>query len=311
MNALRWKIAASAESQRAATRTAPMMSLLDTWALAAQMRAFLSPGNAGGAVFSTQQKRAVAVATDLDEAAAALARRLISPDELPRYERFIEMYTREHPVENLDLVRAPVVELWSQQAGTHIQLIDSMGTIPEAMADISERLQIYNDTLPSQTVWKTQLALRESGYSGTDFRSALTQLDERLTQISTAADTAPGVVHGAITDVRQSALEMLDRLDASSARLTQALGTERAALAADVSTERKALLSAADDERKAITQDAARISDQVVKSSGMEMRHLAREALLLLIVLTIVVLGLPFAAGYLLGRARHRARSRS
>src|SRR2546430_4833547 len=32
-NALRWKIGAAAESQRAATRLAPMMALLDTWAL--------------------------------------------------------------------------------------------------------------------------------------------------------------------------------------------------------------------------------------------------------------------------------------
>jgi hypothetical protein len=42
----------------------------------------------------------------------------------------------------------------------------------------------------------------------------------------------------------------------------------------------------------------------VVKSAGEQARSLAREVLLLLIVLAIVVLGLPFAAGYLVGRAR-------
>ena len=49
---------------------------------------------------------------------------------------------------------------------------------------------------------------------------------------------------------------------------------------------------------------AARIADQVVKASGEQARRLAREVLLLLSVLAIVVLGLPFAAGYLVGRAR-------
>ena len=54
----------------------------------------------------------------------------------------------------------------------------------------------------------------------------------------------------------------------------------------------------------AIARDAARIADQVVKSSGEQARYLARQVLLLLIVLAIVVLGLPFAAGYLVGRAQ-------
>jgi hypothetical protein len=41
-----------------------------------------------------------------------------------------------------------------------------------------------------------------------------------------------------------------------------------------------------------------------VNDTGQQVRYLAREALLLLIVLVIVVLGLPFAAGYLVGRTR-------
>src|SRR5438067_1440646 len=74
--ALRWKIAAATESQRAASRISPMMSLLDTWALTAQMRAFLSPGQAGGELFGSHQETAVALAGELDKEAQALARRL-------------------------------------------------------------------------------------------------------------------------------------------------------------------------------------------------------------------------------------------
>ena len=43
----------------------------------------------------------------------------------------------------------------------------------------------------------------------------------------------------------------------------------------------------------------------MVKETGAQLRELAAEVLLLLIVLAVVVLGLPFIAGYLLGRARH------
>jgi DNA-binding transcriptional MerR regulator len=303
-NALRWKIGAAAESQRAATRLAPMMALLDTWALASQMQQLLSPGGAGGALFGSHQEVALTAASELDEGAQNLARRLIAPGEFAQYQQFVATYTREHPLRNLQFVRASVVELWSQRSGAGTRLVDSIGTIPEAMEDVSERTRIASEALTLQTIWRTELALRESGFSQSEIRAALRQLDERLAKVSAAAESAPQLVQEAVADVRQSLINVLHRVDASAASILETLRSERAALSADVRTEREAVVMAADAERKAIAQDAARIADQIVKSSGEQARSLAREVLLLLIVLAVVVLGLPFAAGYLVGRAR-------
>jgi DNA-binding transcriptional MerR regulator len=303
-NALRWKIGATAESQRAATRLAPMMALLDTWALASQMQQFLSQGRAGGALFGSHQEAALTVASELDGGAQNLARRLIAPGEFEQYQQFVATYTSEHPLTSLEFVRASVVELWSQRSGAGARLVDSIGTIPEAMEDVSERTRIASEALTLQTIWRTELALREAGYARSDIRAALKQLDERLAKVSAAAESAPQLVHEAVADVRQSVIELLHRVDSSAASILETLRTERAALSADVRSEREAVVTAADAERKAIAQDAARIADQVVKSAGEQARTLAREVLLLLIVLAIVVLGLPFAAGYLVGRAR-------
>ena len=111
-------------------------------------------------------------------------------------------------------------------------------------------------------------------------------------------------MHETIAEVRRSVLDALERVDSSSARMIAALRTEREALAADVRIERQAIVTAADAQRRALAQDAATIAERVVRSSGDEARRLAREVLALMIVLAVVVLGLPFAAGYLLGRAR-------
>jgi hypothetical protein len=303
-NTLRWKIVAAAESQRAATQIAPMMSVLDTWTLALQMKAFMSPGNAGAALFGRHQNTALAVVSELADDADALAKRLIPPGEFDRYRKFADAYTREHPLENLQFVRPSVVELWSRETRADVKLVDSLGTIPEAMADVASRLQMYSDTLPSRAMWRTQLALRESGYSRSDVRAALAQLDNRLAGLSAAADTAPDLVHGVVADVRRSVDLVLDRLDASSAALIKALDVERAALSTTVRTEREAVTGAVDAQRTAIALDAGRIADQVVRSAGEQVRHLAREVLLLLIVMFLMALGLPFAAGYLVGRAR-------
>ena len=309
-NTLRWEIAAVGESRRAATRMAPMMSLLDTWAFAAQLQAFTAEGAPGGALFGVHQQAVRAVADKYANDAEVLARRLVAPGELGGYQKFVGEYVRAHPLQDLTFARASVIDLWSREKSADTRLVDTLGTIPEAMADADDRLQIYGDTVPSQLMRKTQLALREAGYSRADVQSSLRQLDERLARLSAVAESTPELVHGAEAQVRQSLREVLDRLDASTARTIAALSTQRTALFADLQSEREAVLAAMDVQRKALAQDASRIADQVVKSSGEQVRYLAGEVLLLLIVLALVVLGLPFVAGYLVGRARHGRRRR-
>jgi preprotein translocase subunit SecE len=137
-------------------------------------------------------------------------------------------------------------------------------------------------------------------------QAALKQLDDRLERLTAAAESAPELVHGAEAEFRKSLREVLDRLDADSAGTVATLRTERAALFADLQAERVAVVAAVDVQRKAFAQDAAQVADRVVRTSGEEIRRLTLEVLLLLMVLAMVLLGLPFAAGYLVGRARHR-----
>jgi hypothetical protein len=303
-NTLRWEIAAVAESRRAATRMAPMMTLLDTWALAEQMKAFTAPGAAGGALFGTHQQAVREVSDGYADDAEGLARRLIAPGEFADYQKFVDQYTREHPLEDLTFTRASVVELWSRTQAANTRLIDSLGTIPEAMADAADRMQIYGDTVPAEITRKMQLALREYG-SKSDVQASLQRLDERLERLTEVAQTTPALVHGAEAQVRQSVREVLQGLEASQRAATEALHTERAALFTDLQSEREALVAAVDVQRRAAAADASRVAGEVVKSSGEQVRALARDVLSLLIVLAVVMLGLPFAAGYLVGRARH------
>jgi len=303
-NALRWKIAATTESRQAATQIAPMMAVLDTWTLAVQMQEFMTPGAPGGQLFGHHQQLAVSTANELQAKAESLARQLIAPGDFGRYQQFVDTYTREHPLQSLEFLRPSVVEAWTQQAGAEIKLVDSLGTIPEAVTDASERVQILSDTLAAQTMWQTQLALRQSRFTGDDVQAALKHLDERLAHLSTLADNAPQLVHDAITDVRGSVIDVLKHVDASTASMIVALRNERVALADTVQREREAIFKEADAQRKDIVLDAARLSDRIVTSSGREVRRLVRQTLLLLILLAVVVLGMPFAAGYIVGRGQ-------
>ncbi len=159
---------------------------------------------------------------------------------------------------------------------------------------------MYGDTAPSQILWRTQLAALESGISRRDIEGALQRLDERLARISALADSAPALVHDTVRDVRE-------QLDASWPEMMRSIRTERMQLSAAVQTEREAAMKALDAQRAAVTADVARIANQLIADAGEQVRRAVREALLLVIVLAVVILGLPFTAGYLVGRARRKS----
>jgi hypothetical protein len=303
-NTLRWEVGASTQSVRAAMQLAPMMSFLDTWALALQMREFFAEGNAGGSLFGSHQEAVRALADLQAVSADNLARRIIAPKEFRKYQTFVQDYVLRYPIQDLQFAREPIVDLWSRETGSEVKLVDSLGTIPEAMSDFADRLQIYSDTLPSQTLWKTQLALRDSGYSRLDLSKELSELDRRFERMAAVAENAPALVHDSVRDVRQTLLTIIDKLNQSSQAMILALHDERVALTADVRSERATALVAVDEQRKALAIDAAKLSNQLLTTAGQELRRLAREVILLLVLFSLVVLGLPFAAGYLVGRGR-------
>jgi hypothetical protein len=276
----------------------PMMGLLDTWALSIQMSEYLASGT-GRTLFGTRQAAAVTLAAELAREAEDLARRLTTPDEFQKDQQFIDAYARAHPIESLEFARASVVDLWSREAGAQTKLVDSLGTVPEALADVGDRVRMYGDTGPEQVLWQAELAAQESGIGSKDLKAALQRLDERIGRLYAMVDATPKLVDGVVRDAGK-------RFDTSWDEVMRDVRGEGTTLSDSVSAERQAAVSALDAERAAVAADAARIADQVVKDAGEQVRRLVREALLLVIALTLIMLGVPFAAGYFVGRARHR-----
>jgi hypothetical protein len=306
---LRWEVGVIESSRNAEMQLAPMMSLLDTWALALQLQAFVGEGGPGGKLFGTHQSAVRELTDNYADGAQSLAHSLLTAPELADYQSFVTDYVHAHPLQDLRFTRASVLTEWSRVKGAESSLLDEVGTIPQALVDTTQRLQIYGDTVPLQSMRRTQLALRESGYTPEDVRAAMARLDARLERLTVVAESAPELVRGAEAELRESLREVIGRLDATQRATTAALSTQRVALFADIQEMRDATIAAVDVQRKALTADAGRIGDQLVRTSGEQVRRLTREALLLILLLALVLLGLPFAAGYLVGRARSTVRA--
>jgi len=301
---LRWQLGVLTTARGAELQLAPLMSLLDTWALALQLQAFVAEGGAGGALFGAHQAAVREITGNYAEGAQSLAHTLLKPNELVEYQSFVSDYVHGHPLQDLRLARPSVVTEWSRAKGAESSLLDEVGTIPQALADTSQRMQIFGDTVPTQAMRGTQLMLREAGYGPTEVQASLARLDQRLERLTAVAESSPELLRDAEDEFRATLREVFQRLDATQRASMTALHAERVALFADIQEQREAVLASLDTQRKALTADAGRIANQLVRTSAEEARHLTFEALAFLIVLALVVLGLPFVAGYLAGRAR-------
>lgn len=300
-NALRLKIGIVTESGRAATGLSPTGDLLDIWAFAVQLQGYLTNGPGSVLLGSAQppvQQEILQLAGEAEEISGK-----ITGEDFTKYRTFISRYAFRHPLAGPDCARPSLLSTWVAEEGGDAPL-RAEGTAAQAVADLSDRMRIYSEELPEVGLWHAELAMDRAGMDAENYRTVLRTLDARLARISALADTSPALVREAIADLRGSLTASSDRLDTAWMQMLRTLHTEREALAADIAAERGSLVEVADRERASLSEDAARIIDRAVDTSWVELRRLVREALLLLILLTALLLGLPFAAGYLVGRHR-------
>ncbi len=299
--ALRLKLGIVTTSTRAATGLSPMGSLLDTWAFALQLRDYIESGR-GTALLGSAAPDVRAGVDALADEADAMAKK-VTGEDYERYAAFIKRYVFRYPLEGPDCQRVPVLSVWLSEGGDGAPL-RSIGTVAQALGDVSDRMRIYGQEIPAVSLWQAERALEHSGLDASSVRSTFRSIDTQLARISTLAESSPALAHEAIGELRRSLNESSDRLDNAWSQMLQTIRVERVALAANIASERESLTAAADVERARLSADAATIAQRAVDTSWIELRKLVREALVLMIVLGLLVLGLPFAAGYLVGRRR-------
>ena len=301
--ALRLKLGAVGEITRASTGLSPIASLLDTWAFSLQFRDFLATGS-GAELLGNAQPGVRLGATQLAAEADELARK-VTDNDYPRYHAFVQNYAEHNPLDSADLARPSVLSAWI--IGEHgNNPLRASGTVAQALGDVSDRVRIYSERVPVMSLWQAELALDRAGFDDASYRTALRDIDAQLARISKLADTSPELAHEAIAELRTSLRASSDRLDESWKQMLRTLRVEREALAANIAAEREGVVAAFDTERARISADAAQIAARAVDTSWQELRKLIREALLLAILLALVMLGLPFAAGYLVGKRLQR-----
>jgi len=315
-NTLRWKIGASVASRRAAYRPEPELALVDTWAFAVQMEAFFREGS-GRELFGSRQQTALDAARALAQEADALAARRLAAGVLADYRKLVSDYAASERLSDLSFKRAPIGPLWREAAARDGSVPKSGDAGSEVRADASDRLDIYGQRIPDELRWRAELAYVESGFQPGDLSRAVKRFEEELTKLSVLAQSQPELAMERLAALQAEMTRVFDSFDrrwgqtlamlqVERAALTKDLEAMRVAMDATIERERNALYAAISLERAALAADVARIGKELGPLLLAKLGEVVNEALLLMILLVLLLIGLPFVSGFLVGRATNR-----
>jgi hypothetical protein len=307
LNALRWKIAATAAVSTTAFQVSPRDALVDTWIYCVQMEDFLGEG-AGSSLFGPLQSRASTAAAELAADVGELVAGFLPADELSRYQAFVRSYADEVPLRDLATPRESAVPALYAFLGIDPgEAVTTVGTLSQVVSDFGSRVSLLGDQVPNRTAWRSELFLRESGVDGRSLQTQLAGFNERVERLAFVAEQTPDLVDEALLRINEELATLMEALDVQRVAVMEGLERERLGLAAVVARERAALVEAVAAERTATLEELERYSDGVIADAWSQIRDLLGIAIFGLIALLLVLFGVPFGLGMLVGRVTKRS----
>ncbi|MFA0086218.1 chemotaxis protein [Vibrio sp. 10N.261.51.F12] len=312
---LLWKIHAEEGLQKAAFQVSPPAGLIDTWVFTLQMEHFFSDG-AGQSLFACQE--ALKTSQQLSQSVDELAQSLFKGDSYQTSKAFVDKFARLHPFETLSFARTPAYRDWLKSQGIdESEVTSTLGTMPEALSDVSDRLALMSEQTPKLMTWKAQLIALNSNVNGNDLRGALQSFQMSADAFQDFVNNNPEYMQSMAQQMAIELQPLLNDLDTKTQdKLTQ-LSAERQALDDMVAREREELIKMVERERKAFAiivnherslfaEDLDKISQDVVTLAVDKLIQLIKSTIIYFILFILIIFFAPLGLGYLLGKKVQR-----
>ena len=308
---LLWKIHAEQGLQQAAYQTSPMSALIDSWVFTAQMNQFYRQGD-GANLFATDH--AVETARFLDQEAEKLAKGVLSSSDFKNSKVFVAQFAASHPFKDLTFRITPAYREWLNYLGKdESQIVQSLGTMPEAMSDASDRLSLMADQTPKLMSWKAELVALNSSLTGEDLSMTLESLRQTSASMQDFIENNPEYMQTLAsimsTEMQPLLNDLSDKTDQKLAMLTEErvalekmVTREREALVEMIAKERIEIAGIVTSERELFTQDLDRVSQEVVVLALDKLMELIKGVIIYFILFILVVFFAPLGIGYWLGK---------
>ncbi|HCG7675466.1 hypothetical protein [Vibrio parahaemolyticus] len=297
---LLWKINAEEGLQAAAYQVSPMAALIDTWVFTHQMNQFYATG-AGRNIFATDEAKQVSahLANEVDQ----LAQSLLKKEVYNKTKLFVADFVRQYPFADLSMIRTPAYRAWLEANQiSEEDAVTTLGTMPEALGDVSDRLSLVSEQTPKIMTWKAQLLALNSSASIEKVNAALNSLQVTADSMRDFIDNNPEYMRYLAEQMAVELQPLVDDIDQKTeARLSQ-LGEERQALEEMVARERQEIALIITHEREKFAQDMDRVSQEVVNLAMTKLIELVKSTIVYFILFIAAIFFAPLGLGYVLGK---------
>ncbi|HHG2231343.1 TPA: chemotaxis protein [Vibrio parahaemolyticus] len=297
---LLWKINAEEGLQAAAYQVSPMAALIDTWVFTHQMNQFYATG-AGRDIFATDEAKQVSahLANEVDQ----LAQSLLKKEVYDKTKLFVADFVRQYPFADLSMIRTPAYRAWLEANQiSEEDAVTTLGTMPEALGDVSDRLSLVSEQTPKIMTWKAQLLALNSSASIEKVNAALNSLQVTADSMRDFIDNNPEYMRYLAEQMAVELQPLVDDIDQKTeARLSQ-LGEERQALEEMVARERQEIALIITHEREKFAQDMDRVSQEVVNLAMTKLIEFVKSTIVYFILFIAAIFFAPLGLGYVLGK---------
>ncbi|MGR5325592.1 chemotaxis protein [Vibrio sp. DNB22_17_1] len=297
---LLWKINTEEGLQAAAYQVSPMAALIDTWVFTLQMNQFYSQG-AGKDLFATTE--ALQVSAHLAKEVDKLAQSLLKKDVYNKTKLFVADFVAQYPFADLSMFRTPAYRAWLEASKiSEEEAVTTLGTMPEAIGDVSDRLSLVSEQTPKIMTWKAQLLALNSAASIEHVNAALNSLKVTSESLKDFIDNNPEYMRNLAQQMAVQLQPLVEDIDEKTEERLSQLSEERQALEKMVARERQEIAQIISSERAQFAKDLDHVSQEVVSLAMDKLIELVKSTIIYFILFILVIFFAPLALGYMLGK---------
>lgn len=297
---LLWKINAEEGLQRSSYQVSPMAGLIDSWVFTEQMNQFFNQG-AGQELFVSDEAKVASA--QLAKEIETLAKSLLKGGSFKSTQQFINQFATEHPFEDLSFIRTPAYRSWleANQIGED-EAVSTLGTMPEALGDVSDRLSLVSEQTPKLMTWKAQLIALNSTISGEQLTQTLESLQATSESFQDFVENNPEYMENLAEQMALQLQPLVKDIDNRTTQRIEQLSVEREALEKMVARERAEIALIISAEREKFTQDIDKVSQDVVALAMDKLVELIKSTIVYFVLFIVAIFFAPLGLGYLLGK---------
>jgi len=300
IRAIRWKIRATRAAVSAAMQGIPDVALADTWILFRRMESSFdaAPDSMLFGPYSDYAREAVRRMTLRVD---SLARDALGGDRYRLMKEYVGRYIAENPLSEGE-VPPNTTLAWIEFMNEHgEELSYATGSIADVVSDMSDRMTGQTGQAMNTLSWTKDIIEIEWQRDSTAqaVQRQLDSLESNFERIVVVMENIPQISDTVLAVFNVHVETMMRTFERSLDNAFGQIDRQRNEIQRFVSAEREAAI----EQGRGITDSVvAQVMDRIMASVG----RIAVWA----IILALVVLGLPFAAGYWVGTFRERLRWR-